>query len=351
MNYGIKQVKPRKTDWVAGGETGITYKENTNGDWTPWLPANELQSGNIDSMSCVSFSALKCLAIQLKWLLANNKVPQGAVDFLNSNGYMLNGEPNFSERFTAKMSGTTQQGNWNINVWDSIRKDGLLPESSYPSDFTSWAEWAKEIPAELQVKAKEFLKYFTIKYQWVSSGQPLNENDSKTILSMWLKQSPLQADIPICPNYGSGEVYPCGARNSQHAITIYKIVKDIGLYIADHYNPFKKFLGYLYPTDWTMMGIIEPIVAAETIVPHYILNKDLRYGERNEEVRWLQEELIYLGLLKSGLNTGYYGNLTAEAVKKFLIKYKVTSLFWINLNCGKFVGKLTRVKLNQIFAA
>jgi hypothetical protein len=348
MNYGVKRVKRDKRDWVAGGETGIQYKENTNGDWTAYLPTNELQAGNIDSMSCVTFSALKCLAIQIKWLLANNKLPQKTVDFLN--GYMINGEPNFSERFTAKMSGTTQQGNWNANVWDSIRKDGLLPESLYPSDFTSWEVWAKEIPAELQIKAKEFLKYFTIKYQWVSSGQPLNENESKSVLSMWLKQSPLQADIPICPNYGSGEVYPCGARSSQHAITIYKIVKDVGLYIADHYNPFKKFLGYLYPTDWTLMGVIEPIVATEPVVPHYQFAVDLNYGLRkNEEVKHLQQCLIFLGLLKEGFDTGNYLNYTREAVLAFLKKYKVTTTWHICNNNGRYVGPLMRSKLNEMF--
>jgi hypothetical protein len=113
INYGIKRVKPRKTDWVAGGETGIQYKENTNGDWTEYLPKDEKQSGDIDSLGCVSFSALNCIEAQLKWLLESGKVPQTTIDWLKTNGYYDGLEVNFSDRFLAKSSGTKEfHGNW-----------------------------------------------------------------------------------------------------------------------------------------------------------------------------------------------------------------------------------------------
>jgi len=352
-NYGINRVKDSKKQWKAGAETGITYKENLpTGDWTPYLPKDEKQSGDIDALGCVSFSALNCIETQLKYLLESGKVPQSTIDWLKDSGYYDGLEVNFSDRALAKMSGTqTMHGNWPPNVWEAARVNGLLPEKDWLSDFSSYENYYAEIPAVLQVKAKEFLKYFSIKYQWIIVGQQADDSGVKDAIGLFLKQSPLQTCSPVCPSWFSPLVIPCGKRNADHATMIYRIVKDVAIYIFDHYSVFRKVLSYLYPTDFVMQGIIEPIVATETVVPHYFLNTDLRYGNRNEEVKWLQEELIYLGLLKSGLNTGYYGNLTAEAVKKFLIKYKVTSLFWINLNCGKFVGKLTRTKLNQIFAA
>lgn len=90
MNYGIKRVKPSKKDWVAGAETGIQYKEVLpTGDWTAYLPVYEKQSGNIDSLGCVSFSALNCVEAQFKWLLENKKIPDEALQYMINAGYII----------------------------------------------------------------------------------------------------------------------------------------------------------------------------------------------------------------------------------------------------------------------
>lgn len=122
------------------------------------------------------------------------------------------------------------------------------------------------------------------------------------------------------------------------------------IHIFDTYNPFRKTLSGDYPTDYTLLGLIEPIVATELPVPHHQFNTNLYYGMRNnEEVKHLQECLIYLGFLGKGLTTGNYLELTRLAFKKFLIKYQVTSPFWININNGRWVLELSRKKLNEIF--
>lgn len=120
--------------------------------------------------------------------------------------------------------------------------------------------------------------------------------------------------------------------------------------LFDSYNPFKKTLSIDFPTDYVCQGYVIPVVAIPVpVVPQYILSKDICFGNRNDDVRKLQEELIYLGLLKSGLNTSYYGELTRIAVKAFLIKYKITSSFFIYLNAGKYCGPLMRKSLNSMF--
>lgn len=363
-NYGIKQTKPRKTDWVAGGETGIQYKENTNGDWTPYLPKDEKQGGSIDSLGCVSFSALNCIETQLKYLINKNQVPSATIDWLNDNGYYDGLEINFSDRFLAKMSGTQAlHGNWPPAVWETIRTCGLLPEQDWPSDFSTYENYYAEVPAALQAKAKEFLKYFSIKYQWIVNGPQLNDNGVKGAIGLYLKQSPLQTCSPVCPSWWSPLVIPCGKRSADHATMIYRIVKDVAIYIFDHYSSFRKVLSYLYPTDFVMQGIIEPLVVVAPVVPHHQFNINLNYGIRNyskekdrskwtihcQEVAYLQDCLSYLGLLKPNLSTGNYFELTRIAVKAFLVKYKVTSAWNIYWNAGKFVGTLTRTKLNQMF--
>lgn len=224
MNFGVKRRRISKKDWRVGGETGIEYKVVLpTGDWTPYLPAGEKQSGNIDSMSCVTFAALNSLETQIKYLLVNNKIPQTTIDWLTANKYLVDGEVNFSDRFTSVMSGTTQGGNWNTAVWESIRKDGLLPESMCPSNFTSWADWSAPISAENQFFAKEILKHFNISYMWVESGKPTDEVSAKQNLSNWLKVAPLNSDVPICSGWWTGLVSACGSRATQHCIEIYKI--------------------------------------------------------------------------------------------------------------------------------
>lgn len=262
-----------------------------------------------------------------------------------------NYEVNFSDKALAKLSGTQAlHGNWPPRVWETMRTCGLLPEKDWPSDFSSYENYYAEIPAELQLKAKEFLKYFRIKYQWVINGKQEDDNVVKEAIGVYLKQSPLQTCSPVCPTWFSEIASPCGKRNADHATMIYKIVKGVAIYIFDHYPSFRKLLTYLYPTDFVMQGIIEPITPEVKPVPHYVLNTNLCYGMRkNEDVKHLQEELIYLGLLSEGLTTGNYLEQTRIAVKKFLVKYNVTSPFRIAINNGRWVYELTRKKLNEIF--
>jgi hypothetical protein len=353
QNDGVRQIKEDPRAWIAGGETAIQYKvNNVSGDWTPYLSKDETQSGNgMDTLNCVSSSATNCGETYLDWQLSCNMLPKICLDWATANGYIENGMFNFSERHLAKTSGTKElHGNWPPNVWEAARVNGLLPEKDWPSEFISYDDYYKEIPAVLQVKAKEFLKYFSIKYQWIIVGQQADDNGVKDAIALYLKQSPLQTCSPFCPSWWSPLVIPCGKRNADHATMIYRIVKDVAIYIFDHYPVFRKVLSYLYPTDFVMQGIIEPLAVVPTpVVPHLFFGTDIYYGQRNNEVKKLQQALIYLQILKSGLDTGYYGYLTATAVKAFLVKYKITSSFFIYLNGGKYVGPLMRNSLNSMF--
>src|SRR3972149_4039603 len=106
-NYGVI-LGTRSTDWLVGA---IQYEErNPSGDWTSCLPPGEWQKDlqtHVDTMACVSFSALNSIEVQEKFLTGK--------------------QVDYSDRFTATMSGTTSQGNYLWKVADSLRKDGLVP--------------------------------------------------------------------------------------------------------------------------------------------------------------------------------------------------------------------------------
>jgi predicted nuclease of restriction endonuclease-like RecB superfamily len=86
------------------------------------------------------------------------------------------------------MSGTTRQGNYLDNVFDTIRKNGLIEEYLYPDDANSWDEYYKELPQTLFDKAREFLKDWEIYREWVRV-------DRKEDIYTALKSSPLQVTV------------------------------------------------------------------------------------------------------------------------------------------------------------
>ena len=193
QNRGVIEGK-RDTDYVAGV---LPYKvRNPSGDWTPFLPAPENQfSNHADSQACVTFSALNSIECQTKFLTGQ--------------------EVNYSDRFIAKMSGTTPQGNTLYTVADTIRKLGLVWETDYPTppDF-DWNTYYASVPPELITKALLWLNDWSLAYEWI---EPVTADN----LIYHLKHAPLQIVIP------------------GHAVVDIYETKDVLKYF-DSYPPYTK---------------------------------------------------------------------------------------------------------------
>jgi hypothetical protein len=179
--------------WLGGT---IPYEVRLeSGDWRPYLVTEEKQfSDNTDTMGCVSFSLNNDLEIQ------NN--------FLGTN-------VNFSDRFLAKMSGTTPQGNWLDKVAYTAKNTGLVLESEWPqpSAHYTWNDYYAAIPEDVITKAVKQ----DIAYEGIAP-------DKATLLKH-LKQSPLQITIPL--------------PNPNHAVVLVAIEGDTGFYF-DTYPPYLK---------------------------------------------------------------------------------------------------------------
>ena len=83
------------------------------------------------------------------------------------------------------------------------------------------------------------------------------------------------------------------------------------------------------------------------------LTKNLHFGMRGPEVYLLQEFLKSQGqaIYPEGLVTGFFGNLTKQAVIRFQEKYAKDILFPLGLKKGTgFVGSRTRDEINQILS-
>lgn len=74
----------------------------------------------------------------------------------------------------------------------------------------------------------------------------------------------------------------------------------------------------------------------------------MQYGQTNTEVARLQDYLRAKGLFPQGTkSTGYYGNITAQSVLAFQIKYSVDNIAVLNSLKGRFVGPKTLQVINK----
>lgn len=255
LNTGFIEQAPRATDFMAGAETALAAAvQLPTGDWTPYLPQGERQSSRyFDTMACVSFSALNIIEAQINLMLASGKVPQDVQDKMRTLGYLnASGQVNFSDRFTAKMSGTTRVGNYFVAVWDSIRHHGLLPETDWPKlESFEWDDYYAEVPQALKDKALEFLKLFEIRYEWLVTGGQATSAQYRE----WLKVSPLQIASAICSGWNDGGVVKSCPASISHATTM-TAVTDQGVSIFDHYMPFQKVLESDFRIPYVMRGIV-----------------------------------------------------------------------------------------------
>lgn len=281
-NFGVIIEEPRLTDFQVGSMTGIIPKILVpTSNWTPDLPAGEKQhSVYMDSMACVSFSAANVIKIQINFMIRTGLIPARVLNALKELGFIdENGKFDCSERWIAKVSGTTKQGNSLVKVWDAIREYGLLPQKdwNYPVDQRTpafdWDDFYAEPPKELYEKARKTSKYgdlLDIKYEWLVAGGHV----TVTMAKEWLKMAPFQVATAVCPPW-EGEIIKACSRNVAHATTIYN-VDDI-YYDFDHYEPFKKRLAADYPIPYAMRGVV---LFKDESAPEYDMNLTKRLAGR-----------------------------------------------------------------------
>lgn len=209
-NFGlIIEEKKRDTDFQLGAVEKIALRQD--GQWTDYMPECEIQKSDLaDYMDCVTESAINSLDLIIQ--------------------QKFNNDTNWSQRFTAKMSGTTANGNTQYKVADSLRHHGAVKETDWPRNRgMSWNQYYASIPQAIKNLGLKFLTQFEVNYEYV----PVN----KDALKEALKYGPVQ-------------------------VTGYAWAEDNGIYKDYGYRPNHAFLlvGYednkhwivydSYPTDF-----------------------------------------------------------------------------------------------------
>ena len=207
-------------------------------------------------------------------MVQTNQLPKATIEAMENLGYFKDGVVNFSDRFIAKVSGTTRVGNYLVAVWDAIRKYGLIPESDWtfnPAQRTpafDWDDYYAPIPQALLDKGKKFLDLFDVKYEWLLAGGQVTPKFMKE----WLKGGPIQIASATCPGWSTGNVPACSLATN-HATMIYG-VDDTGYKLFDHYAPFQKTLALDYKIPYAMRAV----VSVKSSIPPAVY--DPAYGKK-----------------------------------------------------------------------
>lgn len=366
QNTGVIEVAPKSTDWFSSGETGIASAVRlVSGDWRPYLPPGEWQKDmpvgidGFETDACVSFSANDFLETLGDWYIKNNIAPftPENVQWLKDNGYFNpDGTLNFSDRFTAKISGTTTNGNSLPAVWDSIHKNGLVPESAWPMPLSelkadtnnngqttaNWNIYYAAVPDSVVQLGLQFKARFTVNYEWVFSPSSPATNAS---IAEALKIAPLQIATAVCWPWNTSDIIKgCGA-GTQHA-TLLSCIDTTAMYDLDHYVPFQKRLGLDYNITYAMRGTFNvPTQVTPPATFHYTFTKSLYYGDpKNDlvELTNLQAALQFLNYMKPGV-FGPFGPQTRTALALFEKAHGI-----VDPQPGENFGPLNRIAINAL---
>lgn len=252
-NYGLIIEKPEPEAWVFGSANLPSYATREilqpSGDWREYLPLEEKQMKfGVESQGCVSYTLLSICE-----MLIHKK---------------YNLKVNFADRFLAKVSETTRNGNSPQRVAETLRKVGVPKEEAWPftENINSWDKFYAPIPPKLYELAREFLNEWNFKHYIVPSN-PEAIQDA-------LQFSPLGISVAAWTE-GKHEVYQQRGQDN-HFTTCYAS-NDFGKYynIFDSYDSFlKKYSHEAKP------AIVKGFYIGDVVSTNWIwdLLKAFRYG-------------------------------------------------------------------------
>jgi len=241
IENGFVEVKPTKTDFVhKEGTFGYVSKEKLLPDcqWDKFRTTGELQKRQQkETMACVTFSAMNCLEQIINFHIKGGN--QEIVNVFTQFGLIKDGEANFSDRYIAKMSGTTMRGNSQTTVAKTIRKFGLVPEDMWGWDTNNYYA---NVPQNIIDRGKELLEYIEFSYEWVS---PSEFNTAKVY-------APIQTSVYAWGEQRGG-IFQRTSFARNHAVDNDGFVMSQYDKIFDSYQPFDKKVSW----DFNMgMGMI-----------------------------------------------------------------------------------------------
>lgn len=231
FNFGLdyeknKEDSQRPENYQFGSVEKIVLRED--GQWLDFDPECEIQKTDHDDlMDCVSESETNFKKIILK--------------------RKFNIDADLSQRFRAKMSGTTRTGNSLHAVANSARHDGFVLEIEWPRNRgMAWDEYYKSIPGSVINRALKTTIQFDVNYEFVPTNkealmEALKYGPVQVTGHAWASQDGIYYDYGYRPNHAFLLV---GYIKNKYWIAYDSYPTD---YIIDENSTKQEFIKYL---DW-----------------------------------------------------------------------------------------------------
>ena len=253
-NDGFIEIAPTETDFFHtpdGTLGGIVDKKVLikSGDWTPYRPDGELQRrGNgTETMACVTFSAMNVIETLINYyihLVNTNQAEdyqKEIIRIFKEFNLIKNNKANFSDRYIAKMSGTSQNGNNQAKVADAIRHYGLVSEDDW-GWVAGWSNYYSPIPQDIIAKGQRLLKYIEFNYEWVLLKDFTNART----------YGPIQSSV-YAWNYPEDGIYSFTTTMRNHAVDTDNEKYSSYSGVFDSYEPFSKKVSWDSPMGAGML--------------------------------------------------------------------------------------------------
>lgn len=175
-NYGfnleLEKLHRSDNDWTFGAFSTPCIALIPEIKRLEYLPKGEVQRGAEDTMDCATRGPINILETKFNWLYKNNLITPENKLWLEKNGYIQNGNVEFSDAFIAIKSGTTREGNSLKAPLQAIENNGLIPKSMLPllntMTFDEYHD-PHRITDVMDSLGQDFKKRFPINYELVYS--------------------------------------------------------------------------------------------------------------------------------------------------------------------------------------
>ncbi|MBP6946242.1 MAG: hypothetical protein KBB46_03050 [Candidatus Pacebacteria bacterium] len=268
VNGALSYVSIDRGEWVRRGLRGLLRRlfrgdevVMPSGDWREFIQSernsdefrvlhHEKQARNgFDSMSCTTFATLNAIELLM---VAQGIV--GGVGMAEGSNETQRVSPNYSDRFTSILAGTTQKGNTPQKVAESVRRFGLVPEAELPfsDEITTWEQFfslgSAANAANLKASAKTAVRRFKFSHEWLWEERPAAEVQI-TLLRKALFYSPVGIAVYGWARGEDGK-YIRNGQFANHWTLLVAITDSNDYVVLDSYEPFVKVLRKGYEIEF-----------------------------------------------------------------------------------------------------
>ena len=316
----------------------VEWREKKEEEWRKFPIFDQAQSG-----SCVAQSLAKVLGIE-NWLEEGKFVHKSARDI-------------YTRRKNAP-----EEGMWFQNAFEIGYKHGATIEQLMPSQKMNEVQMnissdRKTIDEQIALVGKGG-NYFWIPLNIDRIASIIEPHGKGVVIGARFTMNEWNRPVPVI----LGTEMPLHHAVVAHTATLYKgkkalVVDESWGSLSTTFNGRRIITEDWFTTPGRITAALHYLPLKNTWRdtqevcprPKYQWNKEMLFGQRNLDIEALQKALMFEELFPQlQITTGFYGNVTARAVRDFNIKYNIIPTTDIEIQ-GRRVGLSTRTRLNELF--